>query len=392
MQRIQSLYLLHCNTTQHIFADGLKTKGYVFLNHLEARGTTRFVGAQIGGLTCVGALITDLDCNAMHMTDDLIWTGIREPDHTNLRLSGASIGILHDDRASWPAQGKLHIQDFVYRALALHDKSTPKLIADSKLAPFLKLTPADRVEWLKRQPSAEQGQAQPWMQLAKLLETNGDADGAKWVIYEYRRQQAALASPLFRPLLLGYHRLEEQPLWIGLPIVLLGLFGSFIFWRARRMNSIALAKEHWREFSEMSGDLPGHKTSDEDTRVAFEAPRLISGMIPTDKDARKTLEDSGNLPPGYPPFNPVVYAIENVLPVVKLGQDEAWAPNYLASPGSWLPERPAWLRRIASRRRLSRYVFGLDYRRLSVVRWVLILLGWALALILAAAIGSRFKT
>jgi hypothetical protein len=37
------------------------------------------------------------------------------------------------------------------------------------------------------------------------------------------------------------------------------------------------------------------------------------------------------------PFNPVVYALENVLPVVKLGQDSAWAPDPEAN-GSWLPE------------------------------------------------------
>jgi hypothetical protein len=33
----------------------------------------------------------------------------------------------------------------------------------------------------------------------------------------------------------------------------------------------------------------------------------------------------------------------------------------------------------------------LDYKRLMLLRWALILLGWGLALILAAAIGEQFK-
>jgi hypothetical protein len=150
---------------------------------------------------------------------------------------------------------------------------------------------------------------------------------------------------------LPYDLLEEQPLRIGPFIISLGLIGSFFFWRAQR----------------------------------------IRAMAPTDKDARKALEDTGRLPPGYAPFNAIVYALENVLPVVKLGQDSAWAPNQEAAVDNWLPEWPIWLRTLAARWRLTRYISRLGYGRLAALRWTLILLGWASAVILAAAIGSRFK-
>ncbi len=335
-----------------LFADGATIKGNVFFRDFSSSGVIRLVGTQIeGDLDCTRAQIVDLYCREMRVAGDLIWVNIRQPSQTNLGLSGATIGTLHDDQLSWPQEGKLHILDFVYRNLELHDKSTHDPKDNPSLAQSLKLTVENRIEWLMLQPKVERVNAQPWMQVATLLEANGDADGAKQVVYEYRRQQTAYSNLAWRLVTWPYHRLEEQPLWIGVPIITLGAVGSFLFWRAQR----------------------------------------IRAMAATDKDARTTLEKSGKLPASYPPFNPIVYALENVLPVIKLGQDSAWTPDPQAPTDSWAPERPVWLRRLASRWRFTRYVCRLDYRRLSVLRWTLILLGWAFALILAAAIASRFK-
>jgi len=334
-----------------LFADGAIIKGNVFLRGFSSSGGIRLVGTQIDGdLDCISSQVVELYCREMRVAGDLIWMNVRQPSQTNLRLSGATIGTLHDDQASWPHAGRLHILDFAYRDLALHEKSTD-LMDKPQLAHSLRLRVEDRIEWLMLQPKGERVIAQPWIQVANLLEANGDADGAKQVVYEYRRQQMGYSNSALRLVTWPYDRLEEQPLWIGVPILTLGAVGSFMFWRARR----------------------------------------ISAMAPTDKDARTTLEKCGKLPAGYPPFNPIVYALENVLPVIKLGQDSAWTPDPQAPTDNWVPERPVWLRRLASRWRFTRYVSRLDYRRLAVLRWTLILLGWAFALILAAAIGSRFK-
>lgn len=182
------------------------------------------------------------------------------------------------------------------------------------------------------------------MQVAKILEARGDSDGAKRVIYEFRRQQARSTFLLFRPATFIFDRLEEQPLRILFPIFLLWLFGLVIFWRARRMKA----------------------------------------MSPKDKDAHDEFIGSKPLSDQYTPFNSAMYALENVLPVVKLGQDDAWGPNPQAKPASWFPKQPrlAW----------TRWLPGLNYHWLAILRWTLILLGWALALILAGAIGERFKS
>jgi hypothetical protein len=80
----------------------------------------------------------------------------------------------------------------------------------------------------------------------------------------------------------------------------------------------------------------------------------------------------------YPQFQPMVYALENAVPVLKLGMDERWMPNgaeVFRQPWcgmTWLPF-------------LSTYWF------LCSVRWGLILFGWVQALVLSAALAARFK-
>jgi hypothetical protein len=337
--------------------DSAKIKGNIYLNGLfSCPGVIRLRGAQIGGeINCNSAQIGSIVCDGMSASGSLTWTNIRRSQSGNkakLRLFGATVGALYDDHESWPDQGDLHVLDFVYQDLVLHDSTTSDLVQSKVWNRVFSLNSKDRIEWLELQPKAEQEYAQPWMQLSKLLQNSGDDKGAKHVLYVYHRLRAQTSNPLLRVGSWPYHRLQEDPLWVGFPIASLGILGSFIFWRAKRMQA----------------------------------------MVPTDKEVRKEFRDSGKLLAGYPPFNPVIYTIENVLPVVKLGQDAAWTPDHQVETGSWIPERPQWLRTLSSRWILTRFLSRLSYRRLAVLRWALILLGWALALILAAAIGSQFKS
>ncbi len=103
----------------------------------------------------------------------------------------------------------------------------------------------------------------------------------------------------------------------------------------------------------------------------------MEAMAPKDKDVYARFMEKQPIPE-YVPFNPAIYALENVLPVVRFGQDDAWGPNPAIVKYT---EKTGW-RRWAPR---------CEYRWLALLRWTLIVLGWALALILAGAIGSRFK-
>jgi hypothetical protein len=341
-----------------LYADEVKIGHSVFLRDgFSSSATVRFNGAKIGGdLDCSGALIGNLECKGTQASGNLIWRGIRRPEvANNLDLSKSSFTRLLDDRASWPLKGHLSLGGLVYQDLVLYEQSTPEMLADNTFPLSLKLTSEDRIVWLKRQPDGELNNSQPWMQVAKLLEANGDSDGAKHVLYELRRQQACAANPRPRsryglleeqPLRIAtflYDRLEEQPLRVSYPILLLWLFGSVIFWRAHRMKA----------------------------------------MVPSNKDAYEEFRKCGETPEHYIPFSPAIYALENVLPVVKLGQDDAWRPNPDAKPASWFPhwKHMAW----------TGWLPGMNYPWLATLRWTLILLGWALALILGAAISERFR-
>jgi hypothetical protein len=124
--------------------------------------------------------------------------------------------------------------------------------------------------------------------------------------------------------------------------------------------------------------------------VIFRRAARMRAMAPTDAVTRNRVVEIGGASDSYPPFNPEIYVLENVLPVVRLGQDSAWEPNPAAPPDSWLPEY-IWLRQFFDRSSFTRWLVRLDYHRLAVARWVLILLGWAMALVLAAAITGIFK-
>ena len=50
-------------------------------------------------------------------------------------------------------------------------------------------------------------------------------------------------------------------------------------------------------------------------------------ITPTEEAAYREFVASGEAPPHYPVFNPLVYSLENFLPVVELHQDKYWRPN-----------------------------------------------------------------
>jgi hypothetical protein len=167
------------------------------------------------------------------------------------------------------------------------------------------------------------------MQLAELLKAKGDNAGAKRIIFEMRRYKSRSRWFVPRWSSILFARLEEQPLRILIPILFVTLLGSCIFKYAESQGSIA----------------------------------------PTSKEPYAAWSKGGPYDLAYPRFNPIVYSLENGLPLVKLGQDDKWAPDPGHRSASWIA----------------------SYTFLSWFRWFLILAGWAQATILASAIGSRFK-
>jgi hypothetical protein len=226
---------------------------------------------------------------------------------------------------------------FQYQELVLYKNPTTEEKASFSTPPDASQSASQRIAWLKLQSSENVVASQPWQALAAFFASRGDSEGSKSVLHMMARVQGYSHGLVARALSAPYDWVEEDPLNVTLPIIGLWLAGSLIFWRARRMNAMA------------PRDKVAHA-------------QFI---------AKESVED-------YPPFSPLVYSLETVLPVVRFGQDEAWGPN----PASVKYPTPIGWRR---------FLPCMEYRWLARLRWTLIVLGWALALILAGAIGSRFK-
>jgi sRNA-binding regulator protein Hfq len=293
----------------------------------------------VGAFNCNEATFKSLLCPKMRLSGDLTLVNLPTNEYT-LDLRDASVKVFQDQNSSWPRKNSLHLDGFFYQDLYLH-RDPPRHNNNGGLTETVALKAADRIRWLRLQDDGTR--PQPWLQLASLLDSKGDPGGAKQVRFAFSREQAARGSRFHSAASLVYHWIEEDPINVLWPILLLWLFGSIVFWRARRMKA----------------------------------------MAPTDKDAFAEFKNGRPLPEQTAPFNPIIYTLENVLPVVKLGQDAEWSPSPLAKPANRFPKHRglAW----------TSWLPGLNYFWLSLLRWSLILLGWALALILGAAIGSRFK-
>jgi hypothetical protein len=294
-------------------------------------------GAQIGKLLVLLTEIKTLQSSGAQI-GEFGWAGIPNPRQTTLDLSQTHIKTFKDEQNSWP--GHLKIIGLVYDDIALEVPKDLRATATGKPTEQGEANLDDRIAWLHLQSDQDLVAPQPWMQLAQYVQSLGNPAGSKKILYEMKRIRGWREGfwTGFKTSVPDY--IDVNPWRITYFIGLLWLFGSVIFWRARRMNEKAMA--------------------------------------PREKGAYDDFSKDGARPQNVPPFNPIVYTLENVLPVVKFGQDDAWGPNPQLEPSS----RENWKRLLPS----------FSYRWLAFARMVLIILGWALALILAGVIGDLFKS
>jgi hypothetical protein len=97
----------------------------------------------------------------------------------------------------------------------------------------------------------------------------------------------------------------------------------------------------------------------------YSGARAAGMMVPKDPQAYAYFKQNGKLPAFYEPLGPLVYSLENSLPLVKLGQTDYWRPDPApASPAEWMNS--------------PRFLFG--FLRLQI------LLGWILATLFIAGV------
>jgi len=385
-----------------LLAGGARVEGSVFfvkewksLKDFRSYGDISLAGAVIGGDLLfndagVGNIVS---CENLQLSGDLIWRKMKKsvdldeemkksviPDENPpearsietlppkatplgfmLSLRGATIRNLKDDKMSWPSKGRLLLNGFVYAGFEPASTAGERINWLQRQLPDRETEPKPLNKGKEPEPVVSVIEPQPWIQLAAYLDSKGDHRGAKHVLYELKRLRAGgrerdredwkpgLRSELkgiseflrfllhpfsygrsgFRPPAIAFAWLEEVPLRIAWSIILVLMFGTLIFHRA--------AKEQ--------------------------------GFAPTDEKYYPAAGKNENEPVAYPKFNSFVYTLENGVPLVKLGQDEKWAPNQKNPSKQW------WA----------------NYWFLMSVRWLLILSGWLQATVLAAALSGLFK-
>ena len=249
--------------TPALNAGAAKIEGVASLNAgFAAEGEVNFVAAQ-----------TNLGFQ---------WSSVRSLEKVSLDLRLSKFGRLLNSQNSWPKQGHLRLDGFVYDQI-------------SDLAPP---TAEAQLGWLQRQPQ-DRFVSQPFEQLATVLRNMGLEEDARRVMIAKNEENA---------------RYVGWPEWLWY-----GLFGHLIGygyspWRAFFI-SLAMIGIGWLLF------WLGYRR----------------GLItPTSESAYSTIPISTRqLLESYPKFNAFIYSLETFVPLVKLGMDDRWAPN--ANRGDLLP-------------------------------------------------------
>jgi hypothetical protein len=386
-------------------ADGMVVKGNVFLRSgCHAEGEVSLLDAQIGAtLGCMGSSFSNafkggidgsgraLSADRINVKGDVfISDGFRASGRVRLPgahiggdlhchggnfttaeldLRGASVSSMWDDEKSWPNPGRLHMDGFVYGRIA--DGPT-----DART----------RLRWLSLQ---REFTTQPYRQLARILRESGDDSGAQQVLIamEDRRWDTKDNPRWTDPL-------QRWPLKLSVGY---GYDPLRAFWEVLTLSGLG-----W---------------------IIYRRSYLKGNIVPVDKDAYQAFKSDGVTPPSHSRFSPLIYSVENSLPLVKFG-DPCGTPTQkqpvlsLGAQRSWLDVKklaglhlsPTHLLRPISdlTKRVNRFLvnvglqsdpdsatpdsrlskWGTSPEFLRWFLWVQILLGWLLATLFLAGVSG----
>ncbi len=337
-----------------VMAEGIRVDGNVLagsgteLNNgkstsFDAHGAVNLFGARIGGdLDCSGGRFQCPKGTALRLGGSVVkgnlmlagrfdgdqYSGLVLEGFTDLRSCSVDTLFLEPNDKEWPSTGNLLLDGFTYDRLIFNTGNGSEAdIAQKMLA------------WLARDNSAT---LQPYRQLAKVLSNYGDTRGAKAALMAIEGKLSARNDLLPWRLMkrsIGYGYQPENAFFYTGGIVALG---SLLYLRTRRSR----------------------------------------GMIPTDQEAARCFVKDGSLPDEYPRFNPLIFSIENTLPIVKLGQTDKWQAAAVQLPAAHkkLPSRTARMRAWTPSGRFLQWLI-----------WIQIALGWLLATLFVAAVGGLVR-
>lgn len=395
-----------------LFCDGLQVGGEVSLRYVVTSSVVRLIGADVGGdIFCIGS-----NFGASLPRDDVEASYKKTVPNVALAIPSDAVKSLTFSlilaRAS--AKGTLYLGLPNYATIfgggvdltdATMGRVADFVTAKTKQGPdpspvgsengpvFLKLDGLNytrfaertdlsaraRIAFLRLQTTSdlnENFKPHPWTQMVKVLREEGHIDAARLVAIEFeeaRRQAGAIKSRMARLVhwlygrMVGYGHKPVRLLKIAIVIWLgCGLFFHVAAMRSVFSPSNPLVFQN-KDYARCSPDYQRH-------------------------DELKT-EKVGNwywckdLPAEYTTFNPYLYSLDLILPLVDLQQDKDWAPM-IASPrvldeSSWWP--------LEYIRDLFRWDVWTLNHWVRIVMWLEILYGWTASLLFAAVAAGFIK-
>jgi cytoskeletal protein CcmA (bactofilin family) len=322
---------LECGGGTALDAGGAQVGGSVRLDHgFTAHGRVRVPAMTIGNdLSCSDGRFDNPDAQALVVSGSriagtlVLHRGFRADGLVTLR--GTTAGTLRDDRESWPQL--MDIDGFHYEKL---------------ICPAPDRRWRARREWLRRQ---REPNAEGYARLAAVYRSAGEESDARRTLME--RHNALLRPPrhwrehvpsgwrrvvgrAWRRVLrytIGHGYSPARSLLIAVPLV-----AALAVWL-------------------------GHARAEDMLIATDETPATAAASADGD-DVR-----SSDCESAYPCVQPVVYALDNVVPIVDLGQRSRWAPDQSRHGAEWW-DSGRWL---------------------AAALWAASALGWILATLVAAS-------
>ncbi len=371
-------------TRSALMAESVRIEGDVDLKKLRAIGEVNFAGGRIGGqLSCEGIHFEKTERFAfyghrMRVEGSFVWRP--EDCRGMVDLSSAYVGDLVDDLESWQEEAEAYLNGFEYEGFAGAKTLT---VAQS------------RERWLDK-GATWRGTffPQPYTQLAKVLRSVGhDSDARKilakreqllhrdfrnrlrnpqdgvkrnyveWIGRDILGAMYWLCDIFLLRMVIGY---GHHPFRSLIVLVVLIVFATAPAHRAWKEGSFApnsgpiLVSDDWQALVESeenpaavwAGDLPPATWDPVDPACAADAACR----------ARSWREAA----PGrdWETFNRYAYAVDVVIPIIDIGQTQAWAPSTTRGPWGY---------------------------RLWWLKGVLTLLGWIVTALGAAAITGIIR-
>ncbi len=343
------------NGEEALNGQSIKVAQDVFLREgFHATGTVDLSGAEIGGqLDCTDGRFEGNGKNSLaavrvNVTESFLWQNVKM-DNGAVDLEGAHVRDLVDDLASWPdGVGLLNLDGLTYDRIATFTDTEKRL------------------EWLQN-GAIWNGKfyPQPFVQLAKTLREQGHKRDALRISYvaekigrTHERKQL-----LINPdgtIKTGVERVKANLKRVGFalldrPLRAIVGYGLYPF------RSVL-----WLALLIVLATIPAHFAWDEGSMVPNSGPVLVSSdwleVANTQNPAITwSLTDPGK---DWETFNRYAWAADLVIPIVDLSQTAAWTPSTERGPVGY---------------------------HLWWGRWALIIFGWIITALGAAAITGIIR-